>query len=806
MIGSFLLRWLLSFWVKAKVLPNDDAQLGAFKHKKVCYVTFSDAASKQIVLEQVCRDLALPLPSNGIQAESISEQQALFSLESLKTHKSDPAPDRLARLIAKTGASNEDILIVPVSVFWGRGPKKSEGFWSRFFADEGVKSNLFSRALSIIFNGRSTMVRFGDPVSLKQFATEGQTAQYLTRKLTRVLHVHFARTRLVMIGPNQLSPKRLAEDLIKTDIVQRAIQREVKRNKLSTAESEKQAKAYAVEIAAVINIRAAIVLEKILGWLWNKLYDGIVLHHFKRVERLSRKHQIVYVPSHQSHMDYLVLSYALFTRGLAPPHVAAGINLNIPIVGPWLRRCGAFFLRRTFKGNILYGAVFEAYMGYLASSGTAVEYFVEGGRSRTGRKLKAKPGLLAMSVRSYLRDHKRSVVFLPVNFAYEKLVEGETYVNELSGKPKKSESVMGVLRSFKALKNRFGQVHVNFGSPIYLDQLIESEYPQWRREDCADNKELVSTIVSKLGSKIMSGINEATHVNAMGLLAMALLNSSDQSMSEASLMQQLEIYLTLLEAAPYSNDVTRIQLTAKEIIAYGEEFGTVKRKSADSGHTLYVEGSDAVLMTYFRNNIVHLFVLPSFIACCFLSHQSLKPKQVVHWFRLVYPFIKDELSMHWSNRQITYTANKVIASLIDQGLIKQLPSGLSVDKAHQQTMTYLSRGVLLSLERFYLTVLLLKQNEEGTFTRFELEKVCGEMAEKLSRLNGLNSPEFFDKVLFKGFIEMLYNEEIIWANDKGKLTYGKVLNSIIDDAGLVMSQQVRKNVHELIKPNLLNLS
>ena len=798
-MGPFLLRWLLSFWVKATVLPKGEKWLASLKNQKVCYVTFSDACSKQIVLEQTCKNLGLPLPSNGIEVESAVESEALFSLESLKERKADPAPARLARLIDAAQSSDDDILIVPVSIFWGRGPRKSDGFWSSLFTDEGVKSNLLSRALSILFNGRTTLLRFGDPVSLKQLNAGKPSVPYTTRKLTRVLRVHFARTRLITIGPDQLSPKKIAEDLLKTQIVQQAIQREIKRKKLSKNEAEKQAKAYAIEIAAVINIRAAMVLEKVLGWLWNKLYDGIVLHHFARVERLSRKHQIIYVPSHQSHMDYLVLSYTLYTRGLAVPHVAAGINLNIPIAGPWIRRCGAFFLRRTFKGNVLYGSVFEAYMGYLANRGTAVEYFVEGGRSRTGRKLKAKPGLLAMSVRSYLRDHKRSVVFIPVNFAYEKLVEGETYVNELSGKPKKSESVMGVLRSFKALKDHFGQVHVNFGSPIYLDKLIEAERPQWRREDCADNKELVNAVVSKLGTQIMSGINEATHVNCVGLLAMALLNTPEQSMSEADLITQLDLYLALLDAAPYSKDVTRIELNAKEIIAYGEEFGIVKRGVGESGERLYVEGSDAVLMTYFRNNIVHLFVLPSFVACCFLSHQSLKKKQVVHWFRLVYPFLKDELSMHWTNRQITYTADKVIACLVDQGLINQSADTFSVNKSHHQTIGFLSRGVLLSLERFYLTVLLLKKNGVGHFTRFELEKTCGETAQRLSELNGLNSPEFFDKVLFKGFIEMLYNQGIIWLNDNRKLMYGEVLDSIVDDAGLVMSQQVRKNVHGLVE-------
>ncbi|MBL4743268.1 MAG: 1-acyl-sn-glycerol-3-phosphate acyltransferase, partial [Cycloclasticus sp.] len=445
MVGSFLLRWLLSLWVKVKVLPKDDEQLNKLKNTKVCYVTFGDTCSKHIVLEQVCRDLGLPLPSSGIQVGSTTEPYALFALEKIKTGVADPAPERLARLIEATRLSDEDVLLVPVSIFWGRGPKKSKGFWSSVFTDEGVKSNIVSRALSVLFNGRQTLLRYGEPVSLKQLTSDKQSVTFLTRKLTRVLRVHFARTRLMTIGADQVSPKNLAEELLKAELVQQAIEREVKRNKMTRTEAETQAKAYAIEIAAVINIRAAIVLEKILGWLWNKLYDGIVLHHFSRVERLSSKHQIVYVPSHQSHMDYLVLSYVLFNRGLAPPHVAAGINLNIPIAGPWIRRCGAFFLRRSFKGNILYGAVFEAYIGYLANNGTAVEYFVEGGRSRTGRKLKAKPGLLAMSVRSYLRNPRRSVVFLPVNFAYEKLVEGGTYINELSGKPKKSESVMGVL-------------------------------------------------------------------------------------------------------------------------------------------------------------------------------------------------------------------------------------------------------------------------------------------------------------------------------------------------------------------------
>ncbi|PCH84128.1 MAG: glycerol-3-phosphate 1-O-acyltransferase [Piscirickettsiaceae bacterium] len=800
MAGSFLLRWLLSFWVKVKVLPSAGEQLNNLKGKKVCYVMYSDVCSKQIVLEQTCRDLSLPLPSAGLQWEGGEEKVANFVLNKIKNKFYDPAPERLGRLIDAVNSKQcDDVLIVPVSVFWGRSPRKSDSLLGSLFTDGGFRSNIISRFFSVLFNGRQTILRFSEPVSLKTLVDDDQSASYLTRKLSRVLRLHFARTRLATIGPDQPSPKKRAEELLAQPLVQKAIEREVRVKKVTEKQAKKQARGYAQEIAAVINIRAVVLLEKLLSKLWNKLYDGIVSHHFSRIERLSREHQIVYVPSHQSHMDYLVLSYVLFNKGLAPPHVAAGINLNIPIAGPWMRRCGAFFLRRTFKGNVLYGAVFESYMGYLASKGTAVEYFVEGGRSRTGKKLKAKPGLLAMSVRSYLRDHKRSVVFVPVNFAYEKLVEGETYINELSGKPKKTESVMGVLRSIKALKEHFGEVHVNFGSPIHLNELLDKKAPNWRRDESAADQDWVPKVVTTLGQQIMAGINQAAHVNAVGLLAMTMLSAPKQTMAEDDLISHLNLYLALLKTVPYSKDVTVTEMDGKAIVAYGEEFGVIQRHSHEMGDIMSVDPHQAILMTYFRNNIVHLFALPSFIACCFISNPTLHKKQVIHWFKLVYPFLKSELSMQWNTRQLTAVTNKTLSCLVDEGLIKKDGDMLSIAQQDVMRVTALSKGVLLSLERYYLTVVILKVKGEGVLSRMELEKLCSQVAERLSMLYELNSPEFFDKALFKGFIEMLYDQKFIWANDKGKLTFGAALDAIIDDAGLVLSHQIRRSVHQLVK-------
>ena len=126
-------------------------------------------------------------------------------------------------------------------------------------------------------------------------------------------------------------------------------------------------------------------------------------------------------------------------------------------------------MRRSFKGNALYTMVFMKYLGLMMARGHSIEYFIEGGRSRTGRLLQPKTGMLSMTLRSYLRDPRRPIVFLPVYFGYERLVEGKTYIGELSGKPKEKESVFGMLRTLPALRKRFGKVHVSFGEPMHLD-------------------------------------------------------------------------------------------------------------------------------------------------------------------------------------------------------------------------------------------------------------------------------------------------------------------------------------------------
>lgn len=326
---------------------------------------------------------------------------------------------------------------MPVSIFWGRAPDKEQSALKLLLDWNFSLGGRFSKFMAILLHGRQTLVHFNPAMSLRDMVDEGQEHPRTLRKVGRILRVHFRQLRESVIGPDLSHRRILVNGLIHTPQIRKAIEAEAAAREITLVEAENKARQYANEIASDYSYPVLRFLDILLTWFWNKLYDGLSINNIEPIKALSQKHSIVYVPCHRSHIDYLLLSYALYYEGLTPPHIAAGINLNMPVVGTILRKGGAFFMRRTFRGNPLYSAVFHEYMYTLSSRGFPIEYFVEGGRSRTGRTLTPKTGMLSISLRSYLKDNRKPVLFVPVYIGYEKLLEVSTYMGELRGKSKK---------------------------------------------------------------------------------------------------------------------------------------------------------------------------------------------------------------------------------------------------------------------------------------------------------------------------------------------------------------------------------
>ena len=155
--------------------------------------------------------------------------------------------------------------------------------------------------------------------------------------------------------------------------------------------------------------------------------------------------------------------------------------------------------------------MFTEYLYQVFRRGHSVEYFVEGGRSRTGRLLPARTGLLQMTLDAHRRGLPRPVAFIPVYFGYEKLVEASGYVDEMRGADKKNESIGDILRSLKLVRQSFGAAQVSFGAPLVLDDFLR---------DCDE----AASPVKELGARILRGINACAAVNGMNLISLATLS------------------------------------------------------------------------------------------------------------------------------------------------------------------------------------------------------------------------------------------------------------------------------------------
>jgi glycerol-3-phosphate O-acyltransferase len=655
-------------------------------------------------------------------------------------------------------------------------------------------------------NGRNLLLLFGDALPLQPSLAETRGMPRGPRRLWRQLRAQLRNQRVATVGPDLSHRRTIVAQVLRTRSVRRAVRGEMQEHGIRRRDALKKARHYAFEIAANYSHWFVTLMYGVLSWLWNRLYDGVELANFSSLESVAEGSEVVYVPCHRSHMDYLLMSYVVYHKGYAVPHIAAGINLNMPVIGSFLRRGGAFFLRRSFSGNALYSAVFMKYLGLMMARGHSIEYFIEGGRSRTGRLLKPKAGMLSMTVRSYLREPTRPLVFVPIYFGYERLVEGSTYIGELSGQPKEKESVLNLLRTIPALRSRFGKVYVSFGEPLPLDPLIQKHAPDWNREPSGsdDRPSWLSPLVRELATGIMTRVNAAACVTPINLLGLVLLATPRQSMGEADLARQLELYASLLRQAPYSPRVWVTGTDGAAMIRYGESLGILRRQPHELGDVVQMPVEKSILTSYFRNNALHLLLMPSLLACAFLSNPTVPRADLQRLARRVYPYVADEYFLRWSEAELPGVVDELLEDLLNHGLLtanddRSLWQRPAAESPEAVQLSVLAQVTVPILERYYLALALLLKAGTGRLSQEALERRCQLMASRMALLYEINSPEFFDRALFQNFVALLRERKVLSVDAEGRLEFeAAMLEAIVSDAQMVLNEQVRNSILQVV--------
>ena len=412
-----------------------------------------------------------------------------------------------------------------------------------------------------------------------------------------------------------------------------------------------------------------------------------------------------------------------------------------------------------------------------------------------------------MTVGSYIQNPKRPVVFVPVYFGYERLIEGDSFISELGGAEKQKESLFGLIRSVKSLREDFGRVYVNIGEPIELDNVLDRVESGWRDlpKGNGERPTWLNEVVDELGHGIMSGINAAAAVTPISLLAYVLLATSKQKIGAAELRAQLQLSIDLLKRFRYSDSVTIPDWSPDEIIAHGEKLKAISRTTHPMGDVIHMTEKTAVLMTYFRNNILHLLAVPASVACCFIQGRELAHAELQRLVNLIYPFMAKELCLQWGDDEVDKVTTEAINALVDEGLLlrKRRRGALrrprtGSAKAYQLLM--LGQAMVPMLQRFYLVIAILVQHGSGTLSRVRLERMCELSAERLSMIYGLHSPDFFNKTLFHDFIRKMQDLEVIRRNEDGMLEFDENMISIGTDARLVLGEEIRHSILSLTVP------
>ncbi|MBW2287359.1 MAG: 1-acyl-sn-glycerol-3-phosphate acyltransferase [Deltaproteobacteria bacterium] len=522
----------------------------------------------------------------------------------------------LEAVVARAWDGERPVHLVPLALFWKKGPRVRNRFLNLSYGATTRPSDI-SKVTSFLTTYRGLHVKVGDPIDLGSFIEkrrdEGRFA--IARKVRRTILTFLYREEKVVEGPTLRPRSKVQELVVGTAEVEAVIVEEARRRKVSVERTRAEAAKSFREIAANMNSTFLALMNMIVVGIMNRLFVSIELTGIEKIAEYAKRHPIVLAPSHRSYFDFLILSTAFYANHLVPPHIAARENMAFGPMGFLFRRVGAFFLRRSFDEPI-YKEVFRSYVSYLVREGFTQEFFIEGGRSRTGKALQPKLGLLTWDLDAFLSSARRDLFFVPIAITYERLVEEGEMVGELEGGPKSGESVLGLMRARKYLQRRFGTVHVNFGEPISLAEALGDRRGRFARSDSPEVEAELRVFVQNLGNRIVERINWAAVPNATAIAASAMLGSRTRGLFRSDLATRMQEIVDLLQL----QDVRLTPALRRDVGEFSESIASLLRadllKSSQDprGEVFYSEESARRVLDIYRNSIVHYLAAPSFLA------------------------------------------------------------------------------------------------------------------------------------------------------------------------------------------------
>ena len=594
--------------------------------------------------------------------------------------------DPLQYLIEMQNIVERPIVIIPHLMFFSNKPHKSNPSVIDILFGTEEKPKIIRRLVTLIKNPGKIFVEISDPVNLNDFISlqenKEQSIEQISFNLRNYLLDQINRHRQSIIGPTLKSREELKETILTNDRLQNFMQQYSKKHNIPKLKVHKEADAYLEEIAANYNINAIKIIATIIRWIIKIMFDGVTVNYdmLSKAKSMSKKGPLILIPCHKSHIDYLILSYIMLNNNMPCPHIAAGKNLSFWPIGALFRGGGAFFIRRSFRGAVLYSKIFSEYIYKLLEEGFNIELFIEGGRSRTGKLLKPQLGLLSILLNAYKNGACEDMTFVPIFIGYDRVLEESSYLDEIEGGKKKPENISQIIKARKFLKKRYGKIYIKVNEPISLGLLLSQN--GYSINEMTSKQQNV--FCRNLGLMVLNAIDRVSNITPYSLVASAALNCSREKFSYRLLMFHIETYMKYLSST--RQDCLADTLLVDYVNAVEQVIDTyiqrkfIERISGDKGSRLLdaqfkVNPNKRPNLAYYKNNSIAAFIPAAFTAISILALDAFQftAASLHPCYTFFQEFFKNEFFNYVYNTP-EYFVRKNIKAFINDAIIMPHPS------------------------------------------------------------------------------------------------------------------------------------
>ncbi len=684
-----------------------------------------------------------------------------------------PREDPLRHLLEVQEQVDFPIFLVPQIVMYSQDPtREDKGLLDMFFGDRENPGRLRKLGLCIR-KSKKAVVEVAEPVNLKEWLASSPVQANLdlrAQKLRRELIQSLDQKRRVVTGPVNKSREELMELTLTDPGLTAFMEHLAATEKKKLSKIKKNAQDYFWEMAADWNLMIVPFMNRMVQWLSRTLFDGVFFDNegFEKVKEAGQRGTLIFIPCHKSHLDYLLLNNLLYQHYLHPPRIAAGKNLAFWPLGPIFRGAGAFFIRRRFLGGKLYAEVLYHYIKTMIKTGYSLEFFIEGGRSRTGKLILPKIGLLHMILRAYFDHASDDLIFVPTYIGYDQVLEEKAYLSELEGKKKEKESVRQLMRAHKFLKKRYGRAYVQFSEPISLREHL-SRHPVHEK----DEYEIIRTLSNDLALELVQAINKVSVVTPFSLVCAALLTYPRKGVYRRELLKIIQVLYDYLKArnVPLADSLHNLEQAVEETLALCEARKLITPIEKEEGLSdelglggYSIDETKRPLLEYYKNNIIHFFMPAAIVSLAALAGSGFdfERRQVLDDVRFLEDFFKFEFFFNGVTPEVLL--DETLAYFTSREVVVSLDGGdnrYTLSASGLKELAYFANLLYNYLESYYIVFRSVRYLQKKPRSEKEFLKRISSIGQKSYNLGEVERSEALSESNFQNALKLFGEKGII---------------------------------------------